>query len=112
MDSGAHPIEITVAEAKQLLEGGVGSVEVIDVREPDELAICAIEGAVHIPMRQIPEAVPTLSRDKHFLVLCHHGGRSMRVTQFLRARGFQNVTNIAGGIEAWAQEIEPGMRRY
>lgn len=112
MDSGVHPIEVTVTEAKQLLARADRTVEVIDVREPDELQICAITGAKHIPMRQIPEAVPTLSKDKHFLVLCHHGGRSMRVTQFLRAQGFTNVTNIAGGIDAWADEIEPGMRKY
>jgi adenylyltransferase/sulfurtransferase len=63
-------------------------------------------------MRQIPGHVETLSRDKHLLILCHSGGRSLRVTEFLRSRGLNAVSNIAGGIDAWAEEIEPGMRRY
>jgi rhodanese-related sulfurtransferase len=106
------PLEISVSEAKRLVDAGDKTVEVIDVREPFERDLCAIAGSTHIPMRQIPEHVPTLPKDKHLLIYCHHGGRSMRVTQFLRAQGFTRVTNVAGGIDAWAQEIEPGMRRY
>jgi adenylyltransferase/sulfurtransferase len=63
-------------------------------------------------MRQIPENVDALPRDKHLLILCHSGARSRRVTDFLRARGLNAVSNITGGIDAWAREIEPGMRRY
>ena len=82
------------------------------MREPYEIEICRVAGAEHIPMRQIPERADALPRDKHLLILCHAGGRSRRVTEFLRARGFNAVTNIAGGINAWAEEIEPGMARY
>jgi rhodanese-related sulfurtransferase len=85
---------------------------IIDVREPYEIEICQIEGSRSIPMRQIPEQLDTLDRDKHLLILCHSGGRSRRVTEFLRGRGFTAVSNISGGIDAWAEEIEPGMRRY
>ncbi|HEU5079889.1 MAG TPA: rhodanese-like domain-containing protein [Opitutaceae bacterium] len=84
----------------------------IDVREPDEIAICSINGSKKIPMGQIPDALPSLPRDRSLLILCHHGARSLRVTQFLRAKGFSEVTNVAGGIEAWALEVEPGMKRY
>jgi adenylyltransferase/sulfurtransferase len=53
-----------------------------------------------------------LPRDRPILVLCHHGGRSRRVTQFLRAHGFAHATNIAGGIDAWAVHVEPSLARY
>lgn len=107
-----HPLEISVQETKRLLEDPETPAVLIDVREPHEIDICKIEGAELIPMRQIPEHVPTLTRDKHLLVLCHHGARSMRVVQYLRNQGFEAVTNVGGGIDAWAREIEPSMMRY
>jgi adenylyltransferase/sulfurtransferase len=63
-------------------------------------------------MGQIPAQVHALPRDEHLLIMCHHGGRSMRVTQFLRAQGYTAVSNIAGGINAWAEQIEPALARY
>src|SRR5690606_27966201 len=110
--SDEFPLELTVAEVKQRRDSAPDRTTIIDVREPYELEICQIEDAEHIPMRRIPESVDSLPRDKHLLILCHSGGRSRRVTEFLRARGFKAVSNIAGGIDAWAEEIEPGMRRY
>lgn len=107
-----YPIEISVAEADELRRTAPDRTVIVDVREPYELDICRVTGAEHIPMRQIPEQVDALPRDKHLLILCHAGGRSRRVTEFLRARGLGAVSNIAGGIDAWAAEIEPGMRRY
>jgi rhodanese-related sulfurtransferase len=82
------------------------------VREPYELNVCGITEAQHIPMRQIPERLPSIPTDRRLLVLCHHGARSMSVTQFLRAQGLNNVSNIRGGIDAWAREIDPAMKRY
>lgn len=106
------PLEVSVAEAQRLRQSAPERTLIIDVREPFELAICRVDGAEHIPMRQIPEQVDALPRDRHLLILCHSGGRSYRVTEFLRARGLPAVSNIAGGIDAWAEEIEPGMARY
>lgn len=106
------PLEVSVAEAQERRTTAPDRTEIIDVREPYELDICQIEGARHIRMREIPEHVGTLPRDKHLLILCHSGGRSRRVTDFLRTRGLNAVSNISGGIDAWAEEIEPGMRRY
>ncbi len=111
-ESSAYPLEISVTEAKSLLDRADGTTQLIDVREPHEWQICHVADATHIPMRQIPENVPDLPRDTHLLIMCHHGGRSMRVTEYLRAQGFDNVTNIAGGIDAWALTFEPGMQRY
>jgi adenylyltransferase/sulfurtransferase len=107
-----YPLEISVTEAHALLAAKPGAVRLIDVREPHELAICRLAAAEHIPMRQIPEQVDTLPRDQHLLILCHAGGRSRRVTEFLRARGLSAVSNITGGIDAWAREIDPSLARY
>ncbi len=112
MSSSSHPIEISVTDAKKLLDESPATTVLIDVREPHEIAICSVAGARTIPMGQIPAQLDQLPKDQHLLVMCHHGGRSRRVTEFLRARGFDAVTNIAGGIDDWAVQIEPGMPRY
>jgi adenylyltransferase/sulfurtransferase len=84
----------------------------LDVREPHEHAICQVAGSRLLPMRQVPEALASLPRDRRLLVLCHHGGRSARVTQFLRANGFDLAINVRGGIDAWAAELDPSIQRY
>lgn len=112
MNDSDYPWEISVTAAAALLDDGAGRALLIDVREPHELAICQVGVARHIPMRQIPEHAASLPRDRHLLIMCHHGGRSRRVTEFLRAQGFDAVTNVAGGIDAWAAEIDPALDRY
>ncbi|MBL9188781.1 MAG: molybdopterin-synthase adenylyltransferase MoeB [Opitutaceae bacterium] len=112
MPDQEHPLEISVTEAKRLLDESPCGVMLIDVREPYELEIASVKGAEAIPMRQIPERLRDLPRDEHLLIMCHHGGRSRRVTEFLRAQGLAAVTNIAGGIDAWAAEIDPSLQRY
>jgi sulfur-carrier protein adenylyltransferase/sulfurtransferase len=112
MNSSDYPLEISVAEASRLLGESPCGVLLIDVREPFETEIASVKGAELIPMRQIPERVHDLPRDEHLLIMCHHGGRSMRVTEFLRSRGFTAVSNVAGGIDAWAEQIDPGLARY
>jgi adenylyltransferase/sulfurtransferase len=106
------PWEVTVQEAKQQLDATPGQTLVIDVREPYEWGICRLAEAEHIPMRQIPARLAELPRDKHLLIVCHSGVRSMRVTEFLRAQGLPAVSNIAGGVDAWAEQIDPRMPRY
>ena len=103
------PLEIDVATAAQMQREGA---LLLDVREPFEVAICAVAGSRPIPLRQIPESLPDLPRNRPVLVICHHGPRSLRVTQFLRANGFPQATNVAGGVEAWAVEIDPSLARY
>lgn len=86
----------------------------IDCREPDEYAIAKIPGAVLIPMSEFANRIGELEsqRDQHIVVHCHHGGRSMRVTQALRSRGFLQTQSMAGGIDAWSQAIDPSVPRY
>lgn len=112
MSSTDTPIEISIEETKRLLDTQPDRIELIDVREAHEVALCRIAGARHVPMREIPEQVNTLPKDKQLLIHCHHGGRSRRVTEYLRAHGYTRVSNVAGGIDAWAAAFDPGMARY
>lgn len=103
--------EISAAEAAELRSANAEAV-FLDVREDSELAICRIEGALHIPMGEVPARADSLPGDVPLVVLCHHGMRSTHVQQYLQARGFTNVLNLAGGIHAWAVEVDPAMARY
>ncbi|HEY2147098.1 MAG TPA: rhodanese-like domain-containing protein [Pirellulales bacterium] len=86
----------------------------VDCREPDEWAIVKIEGAKLMPMSELAERLGELEpyRDRRIVVHCHHGGRSLRVANWLRGQGFQNAQSMAGGIDAWAAEIDPSLVRY
>jgi len=112
LDHANPPLEVSVEEAEQLLRDQPERVVLIDVREPYETEICQIAGARLIPMREIPANLAALPKDRLLLIQCHHGGRSLRVTEFLRRNGFPQTSNIAGGIEAWASRIDPSLKRY
>ena len=106
MDS---PLEVDVTTAAQMLRQGA---VLLDVREQFEVKICAIAGSRHIPMEQIPDNLSALPSSQPLLVLCHYGVRSGRVTRFLRANGFPQATNVAGGIDAWTEQVDPSLARY
>jgi rhodanese-related sulfurtransferase len=111
------PIEISPQELKSLLDQGV-SVRLIDVREPEEERICRIDGAVLMPMRGIPERLSELkspelkSGEPAPIAFCHHGVRSLRVAEWLRAQGIEGARSLAGGIDRWSLEIDPSVARY
>jgi len=107
------PIDIDVRMVKQMLDGGERFV-LLDCREASEVATARIAGSQHIPMREIPARLAELAphKSERIIVHCHHGGRSLRVTQFLRQQGFEQVQNLSGGIEAWSLEIDPSVPRY
>ena len=98
----------TLAKARK---EGVG-LTLLDVRESEELVHCAIDGALHIPMQEVPPRIADLPRKQPLVVMCHHGGRSHQVAEFLRGRGFINVHNLVGGIDSWALAIDLEMNRY
>jgi len=81
----------------------------LDVREAAELANAAVEGAVHIPMGEIPARLAEIDPEKTIICMCHLGGRSAQVGAFLAQQGYANVINLTGGIEAWAQDVDPGV---
>ena len=107
------PADIDVLSVKKMLDGGERFV-LLDVREPDEFATASIEGTLQIPMRTVPSRLADLEphREERIVVHCHHGGRSARVAQWLREQGFEKVQNMAGGIEAWSQQVDPSVPRY
>lgn len=85
---------------------------VLDVREPWETELCAIAGSQQIPMHLVPMRCDELDAQRDIVVVCHHGGRSMQVAMYLERQGYGSVHNLAGGIEAWACDVDPTMRRY
>lgn len=84
----------------------------IDVREPWELELCRLDGIHPIPMHLVPTRIGELDAQQETVVICHHGGRSMQVALFLERNGFSKVSNLMGGMDAWAQQIDPTVRRY
>jgi len=84
----------------------------LDVREDEELAIAAITGAQHIPMRTIPARIGEIPTDRPLVVMCHHGMRSQQVAHFLEQSGREQVHNLAGGIHAWSTRIDPTIATY
>ena len=103
--------EINASEAVILRNKNKDAV-FLDVREHSELAICRIDGALHIPMGDVPERHEALPRDAPLVVLCHHGMRSLNIVQYLETKGFQNAINLAGGIHAWAVHVDHKMKQY
>jgi rhodanese-related sulfurtransferase len=85
---------------------------VIDVREAWELQLASIPGVVHVPMSQIPARLSEFSRDQETILMCHAGGRSMRVAHFLANQGFTNVVNLSGGIAAWSEQVDATVPQY
>ncbi len=109
-DSDAN-MEIDIHQAKEKCAAEPAPI-MIDVREDFELEICSIDGARHIPLGELPEKYDALPRDRELIVFCHHGGRSLRATQFLHAHGYENAVSMRGGIDKWALAFEPDMARY
>jgi rhodanese-related sulfurtransferase len=92
----------------------IDNILLLDCRTPEEFAIAKIDGAVLIPMQEIAERLAELEpwRDKPIIVHCHHGVRSLRVTHWLREKGFSFAQSMTGGIEAWSLEVDPSVPRY
>jgi rhodanese-related sulfurtransferase len=107
-----HP---TGVEAWLSAQGGNGVV--LDVREVPELRAASVPPQpefelLAIPMNEVPARLQSLDPDRPVAVLCHHGGRCMRVAMFLAQNGFSHVANIAGGIDAWSLQRDPSVPRY
>ncbi len=105
------PSQLSAAQLKRLLDDGEPLV-LLDVREPEEVALARIAGAVHIPMGDIPGRLHELDPDAAIVVYCHHGIRSASVVAFLMQRDFTSVANLSGGIDAWSLTVDPSLPRY
>jgi adenylyltransferase/sulfurtransferase len=103
--------EITVVELKARMDAGTAP-RLIDVREPHEHQICRIPGATLIPMAQVPSRLAEFDPQAELVVHCRSGARSGQVVQFLRQQGFTNAHNLAGGVLAWIDQIDPSQPKY
>src|SRR5438876_4128864 len=102
--------EIQVEELKRRLDSGE-DVFVLDVREPHEYQICNINGYL-IPLGDLPKRVHELDSSREIVAHCRSGARSAKAVDFLRQAGFKKVHNLAGGILAWAERVDPKMPKY
>ena len=108
-----QPVQLAAWAASHAAQG---PVVVLDVREPWEVQTASVrpEGfeLLTIPMSTVPANLQDLPRDRPIACLCHHGARSMQVARFLVSNGFAEVSNIAGGIDAWSLQVDPALARY
>src|SRR4051812_6605585 len=103
--------EISVQELKAQRDRSEKPL-VLDVREEWELQLAHIPDVVHVPMSQVPARVSEFEREQQIIVMCHAGGRSMRVAHYLANQGFTNVANLTGGISAWSQSVDATVPQY
>lgn len=103
--------EISAVELKERLERGERPI-ILDVREPWEIELASVAGVTHIPMGDIPARISELDDNREIVVMCHHGVRSAQVAMYLARNGFDRVSNLSGGIEAWSLCADPSVPRY
>ena len=85
---------------------------VVDVREPWEIELCRIDGSLSIPLGEVARRMDELPWDRPLVLVCHHGGRSQHAATLLAGAGFTQVHNLRGGVESWALDVDPTMKRY
>jgi rhodanese-related sulfurtransferase len=104
-------LHIDPSELRAQLDAG-DDIQLVDVRDDWEAAIARIDGALHVPMRQLDARLAELDPKRPTVVYCHHGIRSLHVALALRGRGFADVRSLRGGIDRWATEVDPNLSRY
>jgi len=105
-----HPDEVTVQEMKEALAGN--DIAVVDVREHDEAEIAKIDGVPMIPLSELSQRFTELDPNQTIYLHCKMGTRSLKAVDFLKQQGFKYCKSVAGGINAWAEEIDPSVPRY
>ncbi len=112
-DVEPSPIEIHCRHVREQLVAGA-ELLLLDCREPKEYELVHLSDATLLPMDELPTRIDELEahRAKEIIVYCHHGIRSLRVATWMREQGFSQVKSMIGGIEQWAQEIDPSLARY
>lgn len=105
------PKNITPQDLKARWDQGE-SLLVLDVREPWEVQEASVQGALNVPMDDVPASLEKIPQDRAVVVMCHTGSRSAFIAEWLEMRGYQNILNLVGGIDRWAWEIDPEIPRY
>ena len=104
--------EFSATQLRDYLASDNNDPLLLDVREPWEFRVCQIQGSQLIPMGQIPASLKALDPQRETVVICHHGIRSRQVAMFLEYQGFADVINLAGGVDAWARDVDRQMATY
>jgi len=104
-------LQISVREVQARLQRG-DKLLLVDVREPVEYNICRLPGATLLPLGTLPANLPMLLEAEEVVIYCHHGMRSLNAAVWLRQQGVECAKSMAGGIEQWSLEIDPGVPRY
>lgn len=104
--------EITATELKQRLDSG-DNIQILDVREADEVAIAKLPTSIHIPLGQVVGRMAEIDPARETVVHCKMGGRSAKAIEALKRSGFKgNLINLKGGITAWSNEVDPSVPKY
>lgn len=104
--------DISVVELAERLKAGADDFVLLDIREPHEWELARLEPAIFMSMRQVPVRLDELDPEQTYAVICHHGVRSRMLTAFLRQNGYPQAFNVAGGIDAYAQIVDPSIPIY
>jgi len=107
----ANVEQLQVEELAEWRRSGKAHV-LLDVREDDELALASLDGALHVPMNEVPSRLPEIPKDAAVAVLCHVGARSFAVARYLAGNGYTTVYNVAGGIDRYAAVVDSSIPRY
>ena len=110
MGDGVERLDPLMVAERWMDEGR--DFKIVDVRSPQEYQIARLPGTQLIPLQELPDRLGELDPADTLVVHCHHGGRSAQAVQFLRRMGFGKSINLAGGIHAWSQMIDPSVPRY
>lgn len=108
------PLEMTPQQVASRLKSDKPPL-LLDVREPQEFALCRIEGSELVPMNTVPaelQRLEALADEADLITICHHGVRSLQVVHWLRQQGLENCFSMTGGIDRWSAEIDPAVPRY
>lgn len=103
---------ITAVELKQRLDNG-DDIQILDVREPHEVAVAKMPGAIHIPLGQVVNRMSEIDPNRETVVHCKMGGRSAKAIAAMKQAGFTgNLINLTGGITAWSNDVDPSVPKY
>ena len=102
--------QLSVKDLKRRIDAGE-DLFILDVREPFEYRIANIGGKL-IPQNEVPQRLSEIDRSREIIVHCKSGGRSQRIAEFLKQSGYSSVVNVAGGILAWSDEVDPRVPKY
>lgn len=104
--------EISATELKQRLDSGE-DIQIVDVREADEVALAKLPNSIHIPLAQVLNRMSEIDPARETVVHCKMGGRSARAIEALKRSGFAgNLLNLTGGITAWSNDVDPSVPKY